>query len=706
LQFEAVECGAASLAMILAHFGAWIPLERLRTACGVSRDGSKASNVLKAARGLGLNAKGFRKEPEALQDLPWPLIIHWNFNHFVVFEGFAKGRAWINDPAVGPRSVGMEEFNASFTGVALAFEPTPALARTRKPPGLLSSLRRRLSGSKAAFTLIGLLSLGLVIPGLVMPAFASMFVNGVIINQQGHWLEPLLIGMMLTALIRMLLMLLQQRALIRLETKLAVAGAATFVWHVIRLPMSFFTQRHPGEVANRVASNEQIAVLLSGEFSSTVFSMAQVLFFGLVMLLYDPMLGAVAILLAVPNYFVLRGMGTRMNQTSSRMLNAQGKLAAATVGTIQNIETLKASGMEQQAFERWAGHHANALDATRELGSQSIVLSLVPSVLTSLTGAAILGLGAWRVMSGVLTIGDLVAFQSLAQSFAAPIGGFVSLGATATAMRVALQRVDDALKNPIDPLVAATVDGDATELHRPMRGEVELVDVTFGYSRLEPPLLDGINLRLSPGMRVAFVGGSGSGKSTLGRLICGLLDPWSGHILFDGRAIGTIPQISRAQSVAYVDQDIFLFEGTVRDNLTLWNRSVPDGNLTQALSDAAILDDVSVRPGQVDAHVEEGGRNFSGGQRQRLEIARALSGDPSILVLDEATAALDTSTEKAIDDSLRRRGCTCIIIAHRLSTIRDCDEIIVLRYGKVAERGTHDELMALDGEYAKLIRSS
>ena len=334
------------------------------------------------------------------------------------------------------------------------------------------------------------------------------------------------------------------------------------------------------------------------------------------------------------------------------------------------------------------------------------MLSVIPSVVHALTSVAILALGAWRVMTGALTIGDLVAFQTLAESFAAPIANFINLGATTTALKVSLQRADDALKNKIDPLVAAEQENAAAETRPPLRGEVELVNVSFGYSKLEPALLENVSLKLTPGARVAFVGGSGSGKSTLGRLICGLLEPWSGDIKFDDQNIETIPQSSRAQSIAYVDQDIFLFEGTVSENLTLWNRSVTDENLTRALADAAILDDISVRPAQVEAYVEEGGRNFSGGQRQRLEIARALVGNPSILVLDEATAALDTSTEKLIDDNLRRRGCTCIIIAHRLSTIRDCDEIIVLSFGKVVERGTHEDLMARDGEYANLIRST
>ncbi|MBM3531095.1 MAG: NHLP family bacteriocin export ABC transporter peptidase/permease/ATPase subunit [Alphaproteobacteria bacterium] len=705
LQFEAVECGAASLAMILAHYGAWIPLEQLREACGVSRDGSKASNVLTAGRKYGLVSKGFKKEVDRLRDLRWPLIVHWNFNHFVVFEGFEGGRAWINDPAQGRRGVTMQEFDEAFTGVALAFEPGPEFKTTAKPPGLVAALKPRFGASREAFALLFLVSIALVIPGLVVPAFAKIFVDGILINHQDRWIMPLLIGMVLTAIVRMLLTLLQQRIMLKLETKLAVVGAAVFIWHVIRLPMTFFTQRHSGEIASRVQSNESVAKLLSGDFSSTAIQLCEVVFFALIMLTYDPILGGAAILLSVPNFFLLRYMRERMTDTQAQMEAAQGRLGAATVGTIQNIETLKASGLEKQSFERWAGHHANTLDSMRAAGAQSVILGTVPALLSGFTSMAILSLGAWRVMTGSLTIGDLVAFQSLAGSFSGPIAGFVGLGTTVTNMKVTLQRVDDALKNPVDPLVGLENEGTSPEAYAPLRGDIELSDVSFGYSRLEPPLMEGVNLKLKPGMRVAFVGGSGSGKSTLGRLICGLFEPWSGEIRFDGKALRSIPQANRARSIAYVDQDIFLFEGTVSDNLTLWNRSVPEEDMTRALADAAILDDIAVRPGQLEAHVEEGGRNFSGGQRQRLEIARALVGNPSILVLDEATAALDTSTEKLIDDNMRRRGCTCIIIAHRLSTIRDCDEIIVLSRGKVVERGTHEALMALEGEYTNLIRS-
>ncbi|SMH28346.1 NHLP family bacteriocin export ABC transporter peptidase/permease/ATPase subunit [Azospirillum agricola] len=716
LQMEAVECGAASLAIILAHFGRWVPLEELRVACGVSRDGSKASNLLRAARGYGLTAKGFKKEPDRLADMPWPLIVHWNFNHYLVFEGFKGDRAHLNDPVTGPRNVSRAEFGEAFTGVALAFERGPEFKPGRKPPGFTRLLGRQLARSRAAVGYALAATVALVLPGIALPAFTKAFVDEVLIGGQRGWLVPLLLGMTATALVRALLTALQQSALLKLETKLGMVLASRYLWRLLQLPVPFFGQRHPGDIAGRVAANDRVARLLSGELATAALNLLTVLFFGLVMLAYDPLLAGITVLLTAGNLLLLRGASRGRDDAGRRLLAEQAKLGAVTVGSIQAIETLKSAGLEGQAFERWAGHQARLLSVRQTLGVHSGLLTVAPGFLNALGTAAILGLGSVRVMDGALTVGALVAFQSLAASFSAPVATLVGMGGTLQRVTADLQRLSDTLDHPVDPHSGLAGEGGAAlQPDGPARpdaarlddarlgGAVELVDVSFGYSPLDPPLIEGLSLSLAPGMRVALVGGSGSGKSTVGRLICGLCRPWSGRILFDGRPAAEIPAGLRAASVAYVDQDVFLFDGTVRDNLTLWDATAPEASLTAALADAAILDEVAGRPGQLDAPVAEGGVNFSGGQRQRLEIARALSGNPSILVLDEATAALDVATEALIDDNLRRRGCTCVIIAHRLSTIRDCDEIIVLDHGRVVERGTHEALLARGGEYASLI---
>ncbi len=704
LQMEAVECGAASLGIILAHFGRWVPLEELRAACGVSRDGSKASNVLRAARSYGLTAKGFKKEPEKLADMSWPLIIHWNFNHYLVFEGFKGDWAYLNDPVTGPRRVTRAEFSEAFTGVALAFEKGPNFTPGRKPPGIAYMLGQQLARSRAAVGYALAASLALVLPGIALPAFSKAFVDEVLIGAQPDWLAPLLIGMAATAVLRGLLTALQQGALLKLETKFAMVLASRYLWRLLQLPVPFFGQRHPGDIAGRVAANDRVARLLSGELATAAMNLLTIVFFGLVMLTYDPVLSAVVFLLVAGNMLVLSGAARGRNDAGRRLLSEQAKLGAVTVGSIQAIETLKSAGLEGQVFERWAGYQARLLSVRQRLGLHAGVLAVAPNALNALATALVLGLGAVRVMDGALTAGALVAFQSLAASFAAPVARLVSMGGTLQRVTADLQRLNDTLDHPIDPQsgLAADLPAEAAALAR-LGGAIDLVDVSFGYSVLDPPLIEGLSLTLAPGMRVALVGGSGSGKSTIGRLICGLVPPWSGQILFDGQPPAAIPAALRAASIAYVDQEVFLFDGSVRDNLTLWDETVPETALTRALDDAAILDEIAGRHGQLEAPVAEGGVNFSGGQRQRLEIARALTGNPSILILDEATAALDVATEKRIDDNLRRRGCTCILIAHRLSTIRDCDEIIVLNRGRVVERGTHEALLAHGGEYASLL---
>jgi NHLM bacteriocin system ABC transporter peptidase/ATP-binding protein len=701
LQMEAVECGAAALAMVLAHHGAWIPLEQLRVACGVSRDGSKASNIVKAAHNFGLAAKGFRKEPSTLHELPMPCIIHWNFNHFVVLEGIDGDRVSINDPAIGRRVLDMSELDLAFTGVALAMEPTEAFRKVGSKPEGLRLLLRELRSSGSPVALVIAVSLALIIPGIVIPGFSKIFVDEILIQNNESWLKPLLIGMGATALFRALVTGLQQSLLLRLQTKLAVVMIGRFLWHVLSLPMEFFAQRHAGDIATRVATNEQISRLLSGGIVTNALSLTSLIFFAAAMAAYDVLLTSIVVGMSLINLVALKMIGQKREDLSSSLALERGKLVASTIGAVRTIETLKASGLEDEAFANWAGIQAKTLNADQELGLSSNLLDMLPTLLTGLTVAAVLGLGGLRVIEGSLTLGSLVAFQSLMASFSEPINTLVNQISSLQTIKGGLERLEDVYNYPLEERTKSSRRPE--DVPPKLTGHIELSNIVFGYSILEPPLISELSISIAPGRRVALVGPSGSGKSTLGRLICGLYKPWSGDIRIDGWTLAEIPREVFANSIAYVDQDIFLFEGTARDNLTLWDSTVPEPEISQALKDAAVHEEIATRIGNYDCHVSEGGTNFSGGQRQRIEIARALVTNPSVVVLDEATAALDPITEKAIDDQLRRRGCTCVIIAHRLSTIRDCDEIIVLQQERIVERGTHEQLMAMHGIYTQLV---
>jgi NHLM bacteriocin system ABC transporter peptidase/ATP-binding protein len=706
LQMEAVECGAAALCIVLRHHGRHVSLEELRIACGVSRDGSKASSVARAARAYGLAAQGMRLEIDALCQYAFPMIVFWNFNHFVVLEGLDQKRAWLNDPATGPRVVGMAEFSRSYTGVTLVFNPQPDFQRMGKPRGMIAALSTRLRNGRAGLLYVFIASLAMVIPGLAIPVFSQVFVDSYLIARLDSWVKPLLLGMAVTALLRAALVWLQQTYLLRLETRLALASSADFLWHVLRLPIDFFSQRHAANIAQRVGANDNIAQLVSGELATNAVALVTLVFYAAIMFAYDVVLTTAGIALTMLNVALMAYLSRSRQDATLRLQKERGKLGATLVGGIQIMETIKAGGGEADFFTRWIGLRAAANNTEQALRLYFHILGTLPMLVSAVITAVILGFGGLRVMSGDMTVGMLVAFQSLMASFSAPVDNLMGLAGRLQEARADLDRLEDVLHYPIDPRFAAGGEQARTAMafvDEKLQGFLELRHVSFGYSRLEPPLLQDFCLSLSPGQRVALVGASGSGKSTVARLVMGLHQPWSGDILFDGRARNEIaPRVLNA-SLAGVDQDVFLFSGNVRDNLSLWDQSLPEPDMVRAGQDAAIHSTIAARSGGYDTAVTEGASNFSGGQRQRLEIARALAGNPRILVLDEATAALDTATEKEIDDNLRRRGCTCLIVAHRLSTVRDCDEIIVMEQGRIVERGTHAALLAQGGAYASLI---
>ncbi|MEI6414471.1 MAG: NHLP family bacteriocin export ABC transporter peptidase/permease/ATPase subunit [Pseudomonadota bacterium] len=703
LQMEAVECGAACLAMVLGYHGRFVSLEELRLLCGVTRDGSKASNLIKAAESFGMIARGFRKEPAGLRTVPLPAILFWNFNHFVVLEGFSQsqGQAYLNDPALGPRVVDEVEFDESFTGVVLTFQPGPDFKPGGSRYSVIAALRRRFHGLHTAIAYLILVGLALVVPGLIIPIFSSVFVDQFLVGGQTGWLRPLVTGMFLTALLRMALTWLESYYLLRVETHIALSSASRFFWHVLRLPVAFYTQRSPGEISGRVGLNDRVASLLSGDLARAWLSVTTLVFFALLMALYNLPLTLLSIAVLSLNLLALQLMARRSKELSQRLSIDGGKLMAALMNGLQIMETVKASGGEAELFSRWTGYQAKYLLSEQAIAQVALWLGAIPGFLTSLNNLLILGVGGLLVVDGQLSLGQLVAFQSLATSFMGPVNSLVELGYKLQEATGDMKRLDDVMQYPLDPWLARPPLGDAPdgEAVPKLDGLVELHDVEFGYSRTDPPLICEIRLTLRPGERIAVVGPSGCGKSTLSKLVMGLYEPWRGEILFDGQPRAAFGRYVFSNSVAMVDQDIVLFEGSVRDNLTLWDPSIAEADLLRAAKDACIDEVIQARPGGFDAPVEGSGHNFSGGQRQRLEIARALAGNPCVLVLDEATSAIDPATEQAIDANLRRRGCACLVIAHRLSTIRDADEILVMDCGRIVERGTHESLSRIENGF-------
>ncbi len=719
LQMEAVECGAASLAMILGYYGSFIPLEKLRIECGVSRDGSKASKIVKAANRLGLKASGYRRELEGLGHTKFPAIIFWQFNHFVVLEGFKGDKAYINDPASGRRAVLYDDFDNSYTGVVLEFSKDDTFKKQGKKPSIIPMLKKRMAGMNDVLMYIILIGLFLLIPGFANTAFSRFFVDSIFGGRMNNFLKPLLIAMGVTAVMQGGMTYLQQFYLNRFHMKIALSSAASFFNHVFKVPVEFFSQRMPGEICNRIQANDTVATVISSQLTGAVVNLFCVIFYGILMLTYDVPLTLLCFFVTGLNFLLLKLTSEHVKMGMFKSQMEFGKLYGQTMSGIGMIETLKASGLENDFFQKWAGQHAKVLMQTQNMSFLSVIVSQIPKSLTQILNLLVLAVGALRVMHGDLTIGILVAFQSLQASFINPVTQFLELGKQVQSAQADMQRLDDVMEYPAEKRYREDFElvsdenrtekiEDKEELKEveKLNGYISLKNVTFGYSRLEPPLIENFNLELKPGMRVALVGGSGSGKSTIGKLVSSLYKPWSGEVLFDGKPLSQIERAQFCNSVAVVDQDIFLFEGTVRDNLTMWNASETDEQTyIQAAKDACIHDIIATRQGGYFSMVEEGGRNFSGGQKQRLEIARALAGNPRILIMDEATSALDPVTEQIVDENIRRRGCSCIIIAHRLSTIRDSDEIIVLDGGKIMQRGTHDELVSVDGLYRDLIKT-
>ena len=706
LQMEAVECGAAALAIIMAQLKRWVPLEELRQECGVSRDGSKASNMLRAARKYGLVAKGYKYDSlEKLYELKLPVILFWNFNHFLVLEGFdGDKKVFLNDPAQGPRVISLDELDTGYSGVVMQFEPGPEFKTGGTAPNMMPALRRRLEGSETALIFAVLAGLMLVIPGLVIPTFTRLFIDEFLVGGQQWIINPLMIAMGATVAVQGILLWLQRYYLLRLEVKLALASSSRFFNHILRLPVAYFGQRYAGEIGSRVQINDKVSQIISGKLATTAIDSVLTIFYALLMLMYDVQLTLMVMLLSTLNIAAIKLAGRVRADTSRRLMQDKGKLMGTAMNGVKMIETLKATGSENEFFGRWAGYYAKSINNEQNLGVLAQISGAVPPFVQTTSTAAVLVFGGLKVMDGEMTVGLLVAFQTLLGNFMRPLNSFVQFGSTLQELQADMNRLDDVLRYPEDAeyeQVREKLPYDARVVK--LSGKVELKGISFGYSPLEKPLIEDFNLTVEPGRRVALVGGSGSGKSTVAKLVSGLYEPWAGEVLFDDTPRKKIPRDLLVNSIGVVDQEVFLFDGSVMENVSMWDTTIPQMRIETACRDADIAGVIEGRDGNYKSKIQEGGGNFSGGQCQRLEISRALVAEPTIMILDEATSALDPKTEMVVDDSMRRRGCTCIIIAHRLSTIRDCDEIVVMERGRIVQRGTHDDMKDIPGPYKHLI---
>jgi len=700
---EATECGAASLSMIFAYYGKFLPLEQMRIETGVSRDGCNAGNMMRAAKRFGLECRGFRREPDALREIETPCIIHWNFNHFVVFEGFKGGFAYLNDPAVGRRKLTFEELDEGFTGVVLTFKATDAFVKEKKKNTAWSMIGQRLKGQYGVLFKLFYIGLLLVFPGLILPVLSQVFIDDILVGGYTDWITKILVFMGCLVILKAGLNYYRDLILQKLRSKMTLMSGMGFLAHMLRLPMNFFDQRYAGDLVNRMNNNTEVSTFLAGDLAETVLNILVAAFYLVILFIYSPIMTLIGLCNVAVCLGVVLATKQFISDASIKQQMSGGKLYGAICAGLSITDTLKASGAENEYVSRVLGHHVKNANLVQEQTRFQKIISAIPGATGNITDVLHMLVGGILVINGSLSMGMLTAFCSLFDSFIQPVNELVSFAQKIQTLKASIGRVEDVQRYPEDARYNRDITG--TQNYKKLNGEIELVDVSFGYSTLKPALVEHFSFRLNSGETIAFVGPSGCGKSTVSKMISGLYSPWGGDILLDGRSMRYLPKECLNASIATVSQNITLFTGTIRDNLTMWNTAILEEDMIEAAKDACIHDFIISCPGGYDYTLTENATNISGGQRQRLEIARALATKPSILIMDEATSALDPIVEKKVMDNIKRRGCTCVIVAHRLSAIRDCNQIVVMKNGKIVQQGTHKSLMSSDGYYRGFVQN-
>ncbi|MBQ7593811.1 MAG: NHLP family bacteriocin export ABC transporter peptidase/permease/ATPase subunit [Synergistaceae bacterium] len=707
MQMEALECGAASLAMVMAYYGRWVPLEQLRKECGVSRDGSNMKSMSRVAKMYNLQPKAFRMKVENLQEKgTFPAIIFWQYNHFIVLDGFltkgGKKYVALNDPARGKVTMPIDEFERSYSGICMMFEPSPEFEPGGEPASILEFARQRLTGTFPMFMMVMLTTLIAALTGILLPVFSRFFVDRLLTRTGLQWSTGFFVLLGLVIFSQAAGLFIKTVYMLKLQGKMAAIANTTFLWHILRLPVEFFEQRMSGDIAQRLQSNQEIANVLINTFAPVVLDFAAMIFNLVIMINYSPLLAFVGILSVAANLYLAHVISEQRVNITRVQMRDMAQLRGTTLQGINMIETIKSAGAENGFFANWAGYQANANAQQVKFSKLNQTLGQLPQLLTLFTSNLILFLGVMLVMQGDWTIGLISAFNGYLLAFQTPAQSLILAGQKIQEMRTNMERVQDVFKYPVDIDYTGQDIPEGDDLYK-LDGLVEVKNVTFGYNKLAEPIVKDFSMTVEPGKSVAIVGPSGCGKSTISKLITGLYPVWSGEILFDGKPQKEINRNIFTSSVACINQDITLFEDNVTENIRMWDKSIENFEVILAARDAIIHDEIIQREGDYSALVAEGGKNFSGGQRQRLEIAGALAQEPTIIIMDEATSALDTKTEYDLMKSVKRRGVSLIIISHRLSIIRDCDEIIVMKEGEILDRGTHSELMGRCEYYSALI---
>lgn len=706
IQMEELECGAASIAMILGYYKRFEPLSKLRKEAGVSRDGSTLKSLYFVAAKYGLKGEAFRYNLEALKTkATFPCIIFWQYCHFAVLTGYKKGKFIVNDPAKGTVKYSEEEMAAGYSNVCMTFKPTETFEPGGKPDSIMAFAIKRIKGAGGMIAMVILTTLILTLVGIIEPTFPRLYVDYLLTGTNVElWRNIFFIGFGVLAVVKIVSMWLKTAYLMKMQGKMAIAANTSYVWHVLRLPMEFFTQRSIADIVSRKNANETVAASIISSYAPLVLDLFAMIFYFVMMILYSPvmaMLGLLSVALNITISMIINQKQINMSRLSQKN---QVEYSQNTMTSVRMIETIKSAGVEESFFQKWAGSQANCAADEAAMAMNSTYLGQVPGIINMITSTIILCMGVALIIQGDWTMGLVSSFSGYLSSFAAPAATLVGAVQSFRQMRTGMERIEDVMSYPAEMDEEMEL-FDENKSYEKLQGMIEFENIAFGYNPLKPPLIKGFNMTVEKGKSVAFVGGSGSGKSTLARLLAGLNQPWEGEVRIDGKPLKEIPRSILTASMASVDQEISLFKDTVKNNITMWDRSLDEAEIIRSAKDAMIHDDIMSRERGYESELQDGGADMSGGQRQRVEIARALATSPTILILDEATSALDAQTEFIIMNAVRQRKITMVIISHRLSTIRDCDEIIVLQNGQVIDRGRHEELMERCEYYQQMITS-